>query len=166
MYKIIASFNALVIIVATAAVLTTSTADGHSHSTVKKNGSQPIDRYDEYALAKQNWMLNCQGCHKPGGEGLPESGMPTLVGQVSLFLTVEGGREYLTQVPGVTNNSIPDEELASLLNWLLYEFDSDGIPENFIPYSGEEISKLRGKPLGANATEMRAKLLQNINAPE
>lgn len=60
--------------------------------------------------ARQDWMLNCQGCHKTDGTGRPEKGLPNLSGEVAKFLSVPGGREYLSRVPGVTNASINDEE--------------------------------------------------------
>ena len=112
--------------------------------------------------AKENWVLNCQGCHKPDGGGLPEQGMPTLVNEVGKFLSVPGGREYLSQVPGVTNNSLSDGELSQLLNWILIEFDPDNIPDGFLPYSPQEVALLRQKALGADAPNIRKQLLNMI----
>jgi len=111
------------------------------------------------ARALENWRLSCQGCHRPDGSGLAQGGMPDLRGKVSKFVHTEAGREYLGRVPGVTNNSIPDDELAELVNWLLYTFDPDSLPHDFVPYSTDEISALRQQPLGSEASDMRAHLL-------
>lgn len=133
--------------------------------TPTNNSFRLLDYVDENR-ARENWMLNCQGCHKPNGEGLPDSGMPTLVGSVASFLDVPGGREYLGRVPGVINNTLSDEELAGLLNWLLVEFDPDAIPENFTPYSAEEVSAFRQNPLGSEAPAVRSAIVERIKDAE
>ncbi|HTB28405.1 MAG TPA: c-type cytochrome, partial [Steroidobacteraceae bacterium] len=45
-------------------------------------------------LARQNWALNCQGCHRLDGSG-SDATAPSLAGTVAKFLWVPGGREYL-----------------------------------------------------------------------
>ena len=121
---------------------------------------ETIDLAYNEQRALQNWMLNCQGCHKPDGSGLSDQGMPDLRGNVSVFLKAEGGRDYLMRVPGVTNNSIEDAELAELLNWVLYTYDPDGLPAGFKPYTAQEVAIAREKPLGTEAHAIRQDLLQ------
>jgi hypothetical protein len=36
-----------------------------------------------------------------------------------------------------------DEQLAAVLNWMLTEFNSSTLPENFKPLSAKEVSKSR-----------------------
>lgn len=116
----------------------------------------------EDRLARQHWMLQCQGCHRPSGEGTPP-GTPPLVGQVSSFLKVEGGREYLGRVPGVATAALNDEELARLLNWTLKTYDPDNMPPGFKPYTTEEIARLRRSPLRTDANLVRNSLIAAID---
>jgi len=111
------------------------------------------------ARALENWKLSCQGCHRPDGSGLAERGMPDMRGEVGQFVHTDAGRAYLGRVPGVTNNSIPDDELAELVNWVLYTFDPEALPHDFVPYSATEIRDLRQQPLGSEANAIRADLL-------
>ena len=67
-----------------------------------------------------NYILHCQGCHLVNGGGTSGK-IPALIG-VGRFLSVEGGREFLVRVPGVSGSLVNDAELAEVLNWILYEF--------------------------------------------
>ena len=92
-----------------------------------------------------NYMLHCQGCHLPDGTATPGI-IPPLVGAAQ-FLEAEGGREYLVRVPGVALSTIPDDELAALVNWMLEQFSPGQIPENFEPYTAAEVAEYRQRPL-------------------
>jgi hypothetical protein len=92
-----------------------------------------------------NYMLHCQGCHLVDGRETAGK-IPPLVG-VGRFLSVEGGREFLVRVPGVSLSVIEDGELAELVNWMLYRFSADDIPPDFEPYTAEEIARYRLSPL-------------------
>ncbi len=122
-------------------------------------GTQKYSASHITAKAEQDWTLNCQGCHKIDGTGRPEKGLPNLTGQVAKFLHVDGGREYLARVPGVTNATINDEDLTALLNWLLPRFDPDHIPEDHKLYTVEEVTRWRQHPLSINAEKKRKHLL-------
>lgn len=113
--------------------------------------------------AKQNWQLNCQGCHLPSGGGRPDAGMPDLRGSVSKFLQVEGGREYLMQVPGIVNSMTPNDELAELIDWTLITFDPDNIPQNYKAFTGEELASFRKRPLATKAHVKREDLINKIS---
>ncbi|CAH0357237.1 cytochrome c [Sphingobium sp. CECT 9361] len=116
-------------------------------------------------LARQSWMLQCQGCHRPGATGTPP-GTPPLAGQVSSFLKVKGGREYLGMVPGVATAALTDSELANLLNWTLRTFDAGNIPDNFVPYTANEMGRLRRKPLRTEAKAVRQALVASLDRVE
>ncbi len=115
------------------------------------------------ARAKMNWMLNCQGCHQPDGTG-SANGAPSMANDVARFLSVEGGREYLTRVPGVANAGLADDQLAELLNWTLATFDKDHLPAGFEPYTKDELAAGRASPLVSEAPVMRAELRKKIPA--
>ncbi len=107
-----------------------------------------------------DYALNCQGCHRADGTETPGS-VPALAGSVARFLAVPGGREYLVQVPGVSQAPLDDAPLAALLNWMLERFDAAHMPKPFVPYSAEEIGRLRKAPL-TEVEGVRRKLLEAV----
>jgi cytochrome c553 len=111
----------------------------------------------------QNWTLNCQGCHRPDGTG-SEGTAPSLAGTVSKFLTVPGGREYLGRVPGVATSPLSNADLADLMNWMFWRFDKEHLPPNFLPFTADEIGRLRAQPLRLEASQMRNELLKKADA--
>lgn len=108
--------------------------------------------------ARQNWILQCQGCHRADATGTPQT-TPTMAGVVGQFLHVPGGREYLGEVPGVATAALSDAALAEVLNWSLLRFDPGHVPDDFTPYTPAEIGRLRKKPLRTEAAAVRADLL-------
>ena len=109
--------------------------------------------------ARVNYMLNCQGCHLPDGDGVGD--IPRMKGFVGNFLRVPGGREFVVQVPGSANAALEDEALAELLNWMLVEISAAQLPENFAPYTAEEVGRYRAQPL-SDVNEVRTGLIQKI----
>ena len=97
-------------------------------------------------LARQNYILNCQGCHLPDGSG-SKGNVPRMNDFVGYFLHVPGGREFIVQVPGAASAPISDRELADVMNWMLLNFSRNELPDPFVPYDAEEIGKLREEPL-------------------
>ncbi|HUA35528.1 MAG TPA: cytochrome c [Candidatus Binataceae bacterium] len=89
----------------------------------------------------QLYMLNCWGCHRPQGEGIPGTA-PPLRG-VADFLKVPGGRQYLIEVPGVSQSALSDEQVADVMNWILRSFSKDRLPADFKPYTAEEVKQYR-----------------------
>lgn len=136
---------------------------GLAGATFAAQGVSPETGVSDPALARQNWILKCQGCHRPDATGTPET-TPAMAGIVAKFLHVPGGREYLARVPGVATAPIGDAELADLLNWTLYRFDGAHVPADFRPYSAEEIGRLRKAPFRTEAPAVRAALAAKINA--
>lgn len=115
--------------------------------------------------AHVDYMLKCQGCHRPDGNGDDHSN-PPLRAMVARFLTVPGGRAFLGQVPGVATTNLDDQRLANLLNWTLHRFDADHIPANFQPYTPEELGRLRQNPLRLERAATRARLVAGfVTAP-
>jgi mono/diheme cytochrome c family protein len=113
-------------------------------------------------LAWQHWALNCQGCHRTDGSGSPETA-PAIRGMVARFTNVAGGREYLARVPGVATAPLADADLAELLNWILSTFDGSHLSPTFRPFTAEEISVLRRRPLRTEAAAERVRLLEKIS---
>jgi mono/diheme cytochrome c family protein len=113
--------------------------------------------------AWQNWTLNCQGCHRFDGSG-SDATAPGIAGTVAKFLRVPGGREYLIRVPGVATSPLSDEDLAEVVNWMLWRFDREHLPASFRPYTAAEIAPLRARPLRLEASQMRSSLLSQAQA--
>jgi mono/diheme cytochrome c family protein len=89
----------------------------------------------------QLYMLNCWGCHRPNGEGIPGTA-PPLQGAAD-FLKVKGGRQYLIEVPGVSQSALNDEQVAEVMNWILQSFSKGKLPADFKPYTADEVKQLR-----------------------
>lgn len=109
--------------------------------------------------ARVDYMLNCQGCHLPKGEGAGD--VPRMTDFVGNFLKVPGGREFLVQVPGSANAPLPDQRLAELLNWMLDEISREQLPADFRPYTAAEVARYRTMPL-RDVLQTRAQLIQQI----
>ena len=118
---------------------------------------------DDDARTRLAWMLQCQGCHRADGTATGNE-VPAIAGQVSRFLHVEGGREFLVRVPGVANAPLSDADLAALVNWMLSEFDPGHLPESFTPYEPAEVAALRTRPLGPEVVPERQRLMALLKA--
>lgn len=110
------------------------------------------------ARARQHWILQCQGCHRPDATATTGS-TPALAGTVARFLAVPGGRVYLVRVPGVATAGLTDRNLAELLNWTLYRYDRAHIPAGFRPYTVAEVARWRRQPFRTEAGAVRRRLV-------
>ena len=108
-----------------------------------------------------SYQIHCEGCHKADGSGL-EGFVPNFVGQLSSFLHVPEGRDFIIQVPGVAQSSLSDGEVAELMNWMVVAYDPSGVPDSFSPYTAQEVAALRGNPL-SNATLRRVDVLKQLD---
>jgi mono/diheme cytochrome c family protein len=118
---------------------------------------------DSGRTPETNYMLHCQGCHRPDGSGLPGE-VPDLRDHVARFLAAPGGRAFLVQVPGAANAPLSDADLAALLGWILRRFDPAHVPADFAGYTADEVGALRAHPL-SKVKETRAALLAALDEP-
>jgi Cytochrome c len=109
---------------------------------------------------EQLYMLNCWGCHRPRGEGIPGTA-PPLKGAAD-FLRVPGGRVYLIEVPGVSLSALGDAQVAAVMNWILNSF-SEKVPHDFSPYTAQEIADSRKTRL-LDIKKARAELIDKMVA--
>lgn len=121
-------------------------------------GEQTIPGVADARQARTDYQLKCQGCHRPDGSGDDHSN-PPMRGIVARFLTVPGGREFIGRVPGVATVDLPDDRLANLVNWTLFQFDRAHVPAGFRPYTAAEIGRLRQSPLRLERAATRARLV-------
>ena len=94
------------------------------------------------ADAEFDYLLHCRGCHLPEGQSVPPE-VPTLRRVLGELASTPEGRDYILRVPGVTQNSMSDEQLAAVLNWVMTEFNADTLPKNFKPYDEGEVAEAR-----------------------
>lgn len=71
------------------------------------------------------------------------------------MISVPEMRSYLVRIPGASQAPISDADLTEVINWLLYEFNSDTLPANFEEYTEEEVSTAR-KNILADPLKYRA----------
>lgn len=114
--------------------------------------------------AEFHWAMNCRGCHGVEGEGSQTAGVPPFT-DMSQFMRVAGGREFLIRVPGVAWAPLTDAELADVLNWIVENFVAEGRPEEWEPFSAAEVGELRRSPLTDNLNETRRTLLDETIRP-
>ena len=88
------------------------------------------------------YTLKCSGCHGAEGLGVPEVGIPNL-NDAGRFVGTKLGREYLIQVPGLSQSRLDDATAARLLNWILHKFSANRLPADFTPYTAEEVTRFR-----------------------
>lgn len=110
-----------------------------------------------------NYQLQCAGCHLSDGTGSRANDTPRMKDFVGNFLKVEGGREFLVRVPGMSQSALNNAQLADLLNWLL---DKNGIAGNSMPdgpaqYTEEEVARVRKVTL-LNLPGVRAGLISQM----
>ena len=89
----------------------------------------PVANADDHR-AHVNYMIHCQGCHLPDAAGFAGK-VPRMKNFVGYFLHSREGREFVIRVPGVATASLPDDELAELMNWLLLTHSAEQLPDAF-----------------------------------
>lgn len=112
-----------------------------------------------------NYQLQCAGCHLDHGQGSAANDTPRMQGFVGNFLKVEGGREFLVRVPGISQSALNDRQIADLLNWLLARDGMAGAsaPADWAPYSAAEVQQVRARSM-LNLPDVRAGLIQAMRA--
>lgn len=101
------------------------------------------ERPERSLRARTLYLHHCSGCHLPDGSGAPAKAIPSMRGLLGQFLRVPGGREFIVQVPGVMNSPLKDAEAAELMNWLLPYVSASTLPTQVVPYTAEEMARLR-----------------------
>ncbi|MBT8768967.1 cytochrome c [Metapseudomonas boanensis] len=110
-----------------------------------------------------NYQLQCAGCHLSDGQGSRANDTPRMKDFVGNFLKVEGGREFLVRVPGMSQSALNDAQLADLLNWLMRKDGMAGksTPEQYQPYTEAEVAAVRHEAM-LNLPQTRAGLIARM----
>jgi hypothetical protein len=111
--------------------------------------------------AEVNYMIHCMGCHLADGSGSPPQ-VPDVRGEMGRLLAVEGGREYLVQIPGAATAPVSDGELAAIINYMLSAFSGETLPPDFEPFTEGEVQRLRPHWL-SDPEPVRQRLLDQLD---
>ena|SRR6267378_1784797 len=106
-----------------------------------------------------NYKLQCMGCHTPDGSGA-EGRVPSMRSTLLPFSAVAAGRQFLVQVPGASQSTLSDAELADLLNWMIENLSNEPRAVIFKRFTGAEVASYRRIPL----VEVRATRERLLNA--
>ncbi|WP_233849215.1 c-type cytochrome [Paraburkholderia sp. HD33-4] len=112
------------------------------------------------ASAREAWVLNCMGCHTGDAHGIAGK-VPPLTGELGHFVRLAEGREFVMRVPGASNSSLSDAELANVLNWLMDTRNADTKPVDFRPYTAQEVAAKR-RPALTDVAKHRAALIESL----
>lgn len=110
------------------------------------------------------YILNCSGCHGAQGAGVPDAGIPDL-SEAGRYVRSELGREYLIEVPGLSQSRLDDATAARLLNWVLRQFSAANLPADFKPYTAAEVTRFRADKVSDPKARREAILAQLQSAP-
>src|SRR5580693_9122578 len=93
-----------------------------------------------------NYQMQCMGCHTPDGSGAAGR-VPSIRSTLLPFSAVAAGRQFLVQVPGASQSTLSNAELADLLNWMIENLSNEPRGVGFKPFTGAEVASYRSKPL-------------------
>ncbi len=103
-----------------------------------------------FTAPRSDYLLGCGGCH--GYDGVSNSSrVPTLKGLVGYYLNSGEGRAYLARLPNVAFSNLNDEELAAVLNYMVFDLGAGSAPPDAKRYEPAEVGMWRKRPL----TEVR-----------
>ena len=108
-----------------------------------------------------NYMLQCMGCHTPDGSGEPGR-VPNIKETLAPFALNAAGRRFLIQVPGASQSTLTDSELAALLNWMVLNLSTTR-PAHFTRFTEAEVASFRRTPL-VDVQGTRRQLAQSLKS--
>lgn len=98
------------------------------------------------AEPETHYALRCGGCHLPQGVSPPLGRIPPLKNVVGHFARLPEARRYIVNVPGIATAQLGDNETAALLNWVIDTYAGTSLPDDFRPFTAEEVAALRRRP--------------------
>ncbi len=113
--------------------------------------------------AQSDYVEHCGGCHGIQGDAAPAD-LPTLKGRVGWFACLPEGRSYLVRLPNISRSRIADnDQLADLLNFMLFGLGGASVPANARPYTGAEVARERTSPFtSVSLVKTRAVLVEKL----
>ncbi|MBB2189084.1 hypothetical protein HLH34_03790 [Gluconacetobacter azotocaptans] len=105
------------------------------------SGAMPV-----VPVVQGHYLVGCGGCHGVQGRS-GRRVVPDLAGQVGYFLCTPQGRDYLVRLPNVAFANLSSQDLADMVNFVVFTFGRDSVPAGARPYTAVEIARLRADPL-------------------
>jgi cytochrome c553 len=124
----------------------------------------------QFPERQRDYILACGGCH--GLNGISNSTLvPSLKGLVGYYLYLPEGRAYLPRLPNVAFSTLNDEQLAAVLNYMVFDLGAGSAPAGTRAYRAAEVGKWRRQPLtevtlSAYRRRMVETLIDRYHAPE
>ena len=117
----------------------------------------------EMNLAQSDYVEHCGGCHGIQGNAAPAD-LPTLQGRVGFFMCTPESRAYLLHLPNIARSRITDnEELADLLNFMIFGLGGTSTPPSVRPFTGSEVQRERAFPMtSVSLVKTRAALVETL----
>jgi cytochrome c553 len=100
---------------------------------------------------QMNYALQCMGCHTPDGAGVGDR-VPSIKDTLVPLAGMPDGRRYLVQVPGSSQSTLSNAELAELLNWMIRTLSVTSPPSTLAAFTEREVAEYRTQTL----TQVRA----------
>lgn len=127
-----------------------------------------VVRANPTEAGKLGFEAKCAVCHHASGRGIADLAPPLLIeparlaasepGRRQLGLTLlrgmygparVGGKRYSLKMPSFA--ALGDDELAAVLNYVVFALSRNSLPSGLQPFSGKEIQALRDKPITPDA---------------
>lgn len=127
-------------------------------------GLLALDTTARASTARTNYMERCGGCH--GLEGSSAARLvPQLKDRAGYFLCTQEGRNYIARLPNIVFSNLGDEELAALLNFVVFQIGGSSAPAKAVDFSAAEMGRSRQDPLTTvNLLSFRARVVSNLIA--
>jgi cytochrome c553 len=107
-----------------------------------------------------DYVTHCMGCHGPVGNGVAGK-IPALRESLPAFARTGAGRAFVLSVPGASNSSLTDAELAAVMTWLLERFATAASEPVSPAFTEAEVAKFRRPPL-SRVREARSAALKTL----
>jgi hypothetical protein len=92
--------------------------------------------------AQSAYLESCGGCHGLQGVSARDI-VPDLRDRVGYWMCTTEGREYIVKLPNVAFADRSDQELADLLNFVVFGLGGPSVQKGAKPYTAEEVRVLR-----------------------
>jgi hypothetical protein len=116
----------------------------------------------EMNSAQADYVEYCGGCHGIQGSSAPAK-VPELRGRVGYFLCTPKTRRYLLRLPNVAYSSTDNEQLAELMNFVVFGLGGDSAQANRRHFTAEEVAAERSHPLSTvSLVAARARAVDDV----
>ncbi|WP_226632888.1 c-type cytochrome [Novosphingobium profundi] len=104
--------------------------------------------------ARSNFVERCGGCHGLEGRSVARN-VPDLAGRAGFFLCTPESRSFAGRLPNVMFARLSDEDLADVLNYVMFDLGETATSRLAKPYTSQEVATYRANPL--SVTDLHAK---------